>query len=214
MTTLTENPHAFGFMLSEAPGNRSRDAAVLAAGNLKAGAVLGKVLRGSATTSGAGNTGAGTITMDATNPIRAGAKVGAYKATCIATAAGGGTFRVEDPDGFVLGDVAVGGTFDDDIKFVIADGDPDFVLGDKFTITIAAGSGQYKELAPTAQDGTEIAAAILGAPTDASSAAAACAVVARDAEVNASELQWFSGATTDQKTAALAQLASVGIIAR
>ena len=215
MTTLTESPHAAGFLLSEAEGHRSRDNGVLISGqNLQAGAVLGKIFRGAATTSGAGNTGNGTITMDAVNPVRQGAKVGDYKATCITAAANGGTFRVEDPDGYVLGDVAVAGTFDDDIKFVIADGAADFIVGDKFTITIAAGSAKYTELAPTAQNGSEIAAAILLAAVNASAADQACAVISRDAEVISDELVWFAGATTPQKATATAQLAAAGVIVR
>ena len=215
MTAITESPHTAGFLLSEAPGNRSRDNGVLASGqNLKAGAVVGKITRGAASTSGAGNTGDGTITMDVTNPVRQGAKVGAYKATCITAAANGGTFRVEDPDGYVLGDVAVGATFDDDIKFVIADGAADFIVGDKFTITIAEGTGKWTELAPTAQNGSEFAAGVLFGAIDASAADAACVVVTRDAEVIADELQWFSGASAGQKTTALAQLAAAGVIAR
>src|SRR5205085_12583597 len=116
MPSQTEKLHAGGFLLSEADGHRSRDNKVLISDqNLLVAAVIAAISVGAATTSGAGNTGNGTITMDATNPVRDGAKVGDYKATCIVAAANGGTFRVEDPDGYVLGDVAVAGTFDDDI---------------------------------------------------------------------------------------------------
>lgn len=48
-TTLTENPHAGGFILSEANGKRSRENVTIAEGeNLKAGAVLGKLTSGGA----------------------------------------------------------------------------------------------------------------------------------------------------------------------
>lgn len=87
-------------------------------------------------------TGNGVMTLDATTPVLAGAKNGSYTATCVAAATNSGTFRVEDPDGYVLGDVAVGATFADDIKFVIADGATDFVVGDKFTIAVTTGAGR------------------------------------------------------------------------
>lgn len=147
---------------------RSKGITLLSGQNLKRGAVLGKITLGTASTSGAGNTGNGTITMDVAAPVLAGAKVGAYVATCIAAATNGGTFRVEDPDGFVLGDVAVGATFADDIKFVIADGGTDFVVGDKFTITVAAGSGKHVLCLAAATDGSQTPDLILAEDTDAS----------------------------------------------
>lgn len=145
----------------------ARSITLLSGENRTRGAVLGKQSIGAASTAFAG-TGNGAITMDATTPIRPGAKAGAYTATCITAAANGGTFRVEDPDGFVLGDVAVGATFDDDIKFVIADGATDFVVGDKFTITLAAGGGKYLLSAAAAVDGSAVPDAVLAEDTDAS----------------------------------------------
>lgn len=85
-----------------------------------------------------GNTGGGSLTLDVTTPVLAGAKVGVYTVRCITAATDSGTFRVTDPDGFVIGDVAVGATFANDIKFAIADGAPDFVVGDGFDITVSA----------------------------------------------------------------------------
>jgi hypothetical protein len=86
-----------------------------------------------------GNTGNGVLTLDGVAPVSKVAKKGIYVASCIAVVANGGTFRVSDPDGYVLGDVAVGATFDNDIKFSIADGATDFVAGDAFNITVGAG---------------------------------------------------------------------------
>lgn len=214
MTAFTEGNYAGEYLISEANGTLSREAGTLASGNnLAAGAVVGKVTLGAATTAFAG-TGNGAITMDATTPVLAGAKVGAYTATCITAAANGGTFRVEDPDGLVLGDVAVAATFSDDIKFVIADGATDFIVGDKFTITVAAGSGKYGELALTANDGRATAAGVLFDAVDASAADKSAVFHVRHCEVAASKLTWPAGITADQKTAAIAQLAAVGIIVR
>jgi hypothetical protein len=214
MTTLTEKLHSGGFLISEASGHRSRDNKVLITGqNLLAATVLGLISVGSASQAFAG-TGNGVLTMDATNPVRTGAKVGAYTATCITAAANSGTFRVEDPDGYVLGDVAVAATFDDDIKFVIADGATDFIVGDKFTITIAAGSGKATQLNVAAQNGSQYAAGILLDAVDATSADKACVLIARDAEVIDAEIVWPGGITGPQKTAAIAQLAALGIVLR
>ena len=88
--------------------------------------------------SGGNATNTGALTLDATTPILAGAKVGVYMVRCIAAASNSGTFRVSDPDGFVLGDVAVGATFANDIKFAIADGTQDFIVGEGFDITISS----------------------------------------------------------------------------
>ncbi|MCW5648356.1 MAG: head decoration protein [Ramlibacter sp.] len=214
MTTFTEGRHAGEHIVSQASGTRSRDVVTLAMGNnLAAGTVLGKASIGAASTSFSG-TGNGTITMDATTPVLPTAKVGDYTATCITAASDGGIFRVEDPDGYVLGDVAVGGTFSDDIKFVIADGATDFTVGAKFTITVAAGSGKYGALDLDATNGLQIAAAVLYDNVDATDADATVVVTSRDSEVAIHALTWPDGIDNDEKDAALAQLATVGIIGR
>lgn len=215
MTTITERLHAGGFIISKAMGNRSLDNATLLSGqNLKAGTVVGLITLAGASETHAGATGNGVLTLDATNPVRQGAKVGVYKATLITAAANGGTFRVEDPDGVVLGDVAVAATFDDDIKFVIADGATDFIVGDIFLITVAAGSGKATVFTPAAQNGSQAAGGILLADTDASAADVACALVVRDAEVNGLELTWPGGISAGDKAAAIAKLAVAGLIVR
>lgn len=219
MTTLTEKAHAGGHVISEANGHLSRDAKTLISGqNLVAGTVCALLSVGTASAAikSGGNTGNGVFTIDATNPVRPGAKVGVYTARCIIAAANGGTFAVEDPDGYSLGQVLVGATFNDDIKFAIADGAADFIVGDGFDITVAAGSGKVTQFSITADvaTGAQIANCILFAAVDASSADAACVVHSRACEVNANELTWPASITTDQKNAAIVQLAAVGIIVR
>jgi len=137
---------------------------VASAGALARGTVLGKITIGAITAAAkaggnAANTGA--LTLDATAPILAGAKVGVYTVRCIAAASNGGTFRVMDPDGFSLGDYAVGATFANDVKFAIADGTQDFIVGEGFDITIAAGSGQYKIVNSANVDGSAVPVAVL-----------------------------------------------------
>lgn len=152
---------------------QTRKITLLSGENLTRGTVLGKIGVGGASSAAksGGNTGTGTLTMDASTPVRSGAKVGVYTVRFIAAASNNGTFRVEDPDGNVLGDVVMSGgagAFDDDIKFAIADGGTDFIVGDGFDITVAAGSAKFKKAVATAVDGSATPAAILAEDCDAS----------------------------------------------
>lgn len=85
------------------------------------------------------------------------------------------TFRVTDPDGLVLGDVAVSGVsgtgaFDNDLKFVLTDGSTDFIVGDGFDITVAAGSGKYIKSLSAAVNGSQTPDCVLAEDADATSA--------------------------------------------
>lgn len=73
---------------------------------------------------------------------------------------------------------------------------------------------KYVEWSPAAEDGSETAAAILYAATDASDADAACVVIARQAEVKADALLWPTAATEPQKAAAITALAAREILSR
>jgi len=217
MANFTETTRAGEFILSDAPGRQSYDSGVLlsGAGALIAGAVLGKIttaaVNGTVVQAG---TGDGALTMDATTPVLAGAKVGSYVVKCITAAAHGGTFRVEDPDGFVLGDVLVGATFADDIKFAIADGAEDFIVGDSFTIPIAAGSLKFVAHDAALTNGAQHAVAILHQNADATDADAPITVVARAAEVKGALLTWKSGISAPNKAAGIASLAANHILVR
>lgn len=155
------------------------------------GAVLGKRTLGAATSAFVG-TGNGALTLDAATPVLPGAKQGAYAITCIAAASNGGTFRVEDPTGVVLGDVAVGGTFADQIKFVIADGATDFIVGDKFTVTVAAGTSQYLTSVAAAVDGSAVPDLVLSETVDATLEAKP-AMAYKRGDFNASALTFGAG---------------------
>jgi hypothetical protein len=74
-------------------------------------------------------------------------------------------------------------------------------------------SGLVTVLNPTATDGSETAIGILYADTDASAANTYCAVVTRQAEVNASEIQ-YGTLTAPQIAAAKTQLAVPQVIFR
>ncbi|MGE3064119.1 MAG: head decoration protein [Hyphomicrobiaceae bacterium] len=185
------------------------------AGDLKTGTVLGRITKGDASSAAkaGGNTGGGTLTLDVTTPILAGASPGVYKVRCIASVTDGGEFSVEDPDGFVIGNVAVGATFADQIKFVLADSGTDFAVGDGFDVTIDDGSAKWVPCEYGAVDGSGVAAGILLDGRDASGEddVKGVAVIA-DARVAAEYLTWdASFDDANKKAAALAQLAALNI---
>lgn len=82
-----------------------------------------------------GNTGDGTVTVDA---VGSKAKVGDYVLTCIAEAADGGTFSLTDPDGEVLSTaIAVGTPYvGDHLSVTVADGDADWDEDDFVTVSL------------------------------------------------------------------------------
>lgn len=146
-----------------------------------AASMLGVITLGGAASAAkaGGNTGNGTFVLDAAAPIGARAKVGTYTLRCIAAVANGGTFRLEDPDGFVLGDVAInagaGGTalVNEHIRGVLTDGATDFVVGDGFDVTIAAaakvaGLDRAKLAAAASFDGSATPSLVLAYDVDAS----------------------------------------------
>ncbi|MGF6978956.1 hypothetical protein QFZ94_007471 [Paraburkholderia sp. JPY465] len=75
-------------------------------------------------------------------------------------------------------------------------------------------SGSLAPLNPAGSDGSQTAAAILHGTRDATQGDRQATVIDRNAEVNASELIWPSGATPAQITTATQQLLAVGIILR
>lgn len=215
MTTLTETAHAGEFLVSEAAGHRSREQVTIASGAaLLSCTVLGALIAGTvgAATADGGNTGNGTI-----GAVTGGASIeaGIYDIVCVKAAANGGEFEVRTPsDKQLPKDAKVGTAYTSKhLNFTVADGAVDFVVDDKFTVAVS-GTGEYKALVPSAVDGSNKAVAILYAAADAATAAVQATIIARDAEVRASDLAWPSGITADEKTAAIAELETAGIISR
>lgn len=155
---------------------------MVSAGALARGSVLGKIKLGAATKAAAGegadgaNTGGGTLTLDATTPILAGAKPGVYSVKVIrAAVAGVGTTpavpaqlaiaQLADPAGNILAVFEVlgsgGTTVANQVKFVMAESGTAFVVGDGFAITIATGSGQAKIVNSANLDGSDAPDCIL-----------------------------------------------------
>lgn len=180
----------------------TEDGTLLSGENRARGTLLGKILLGVLSETHAGNTGDGAMTIDAVTPRLANCQAGVYKAVCIVSVPGGGTFRVTDPLGNMLGDVVVGGTFQDQIKFVIAAGAVDFIEGDTFNITVAAGSGKLKMSAAAADDGSQIPYGILVDAVDASAADTTCGVYTRG-EFNSNGMTFGAGHTAASVAAGL-----------
>lgn len=214
MASVLEGRHTAEALVSEAGGARSRDnVTVLSGQNLAAGAVLGKIAVAAATPAAvAGNTGTGTV---GTVTVAAGAKAGVYTLTFVEPATSLGDFIVEDPDGVNVGNGVVGTAFTGGgLSFTVTDGAPDFAAGDQFTITVAAGSGKFRAIDFASAVGADAAVGVLLEAVDATAADTVGAAVVRDAEVSTDALVWPAGASGGQKTAALAQLKALGIIAR
>jgi hypothetical protein len=187
---------------------------VLSGQNLSMGEVIGKVTKSIPTTGtpDGGNTGQGSVTG-----VSGGkdAKLGVYTLECVATASGGGTFKVTAPDGDALPDAVVGTAYvNEQINFTINDGDPDFSLGDKFTIEVAAGSRKVTAIDLDAVDGSREACGFVIADYDASLGDVEGVAIVRNAVIVPDDLVWPDGATTDQKAQALAELKAKGIVTR
>lgn len=207
---LTEKLHAGEFLVSEGEGSISREkVTVLSGQNLGACAVIGALTKAGLTSAFAG-TGNGTI---GTLTKAAGAKAGAYKIVCIEPAANGGTWMIEDPDGNEVGTAQTGSAFSGVIGFTIADGATDFVAGDTFTVTVAAGSLKVVAVDPAGTDGREIAYGILWDAVDASTADKPGVAIVRNAEVNEDRLD-YGTLNSGQKTTAKANLAKANVIVR
>ena len=75
-------------------------------------------------------------------------------------------------------------------------------------------SGKYTELDPAGADGSEVAAGVLYAATDATDADQDCVVNVRNCEVAADALTWPTGITGPEQTQAETELAAADIIPR
>ncbi|HBG07673.1 MAG: hypothetical protein A2075_09115 [Geobacteraceae bacterium GWC2_58_44] len=214
MPEITEGRYRGEFLYSEACGTRSLETVTIDTGDLAAGTVLGRITKGAATgAAAAGNTG-GSGAITEAPAVAAGAKAGVYRAVCIEPGTNAGKFLVTDPDGIILGVATVAVEFvGGGLTFTIADA-TDFVSGDSFTITVAAGSGKYVAYNQDGVNGSEIAAGILLDNVNATAADVEAVAYVRDCEVNGSEITWPADIEAAEKTAAIAQLAALGIIVR
>lgn len=159
-----------------------------------------------------GNTGNGAM---GAITVSAGAKLGSYTLVVVSPGTNVGNFIVTDPDGIFVGQGDVAAAFSaGGLAFTLADGSTDFVAGDGFTITIAAGDGLYVPYDDDNLDGSNVAAAIALESVDATSANVTCATLFRNAEYKADILQWASTNDANDKTAGIADLATKNLIGR
>lgn len=174
---------------------------VLSGQDLPCGGVIGKVATGTCPTTGTadgGNTGDGTCgSVTASNEV----KIGTYTLTCIEAAANAGFFEVKDPDDVTLGEATVAVAYtSEQINFTLADGATDFIVGDKFTIVVAAGSGKMVEIDFDAVDGTEDPYGFVIDNYDADGADKEGVAIVRDALIDPDHLAWpmvFTSGGTD-----------------
>lgn len=184
---------------------RTEKVTLLAGENRTRGSLLGKITVGAAVGAAvAGNTGNGAIAGVSTGTNGA-TQPGVYHAICVGPAANGGEFVVEDPQGVIIGRVAVGVAFDNQVGFTINDGAVDFVAGDEFTITVAAGSGKYKLAVAAARDGSQAPCRILAEDCDAT-AADTDAIVYFTGDFNETQVTFGAGLTADSVRDALRAL--------
>lgn len=217
-TSFTESQHALAFLVSEAPGTRSREKATILAGSgatrpLTAGMVVGKRLISAtaAAAAWAGNTGNGAMgAITVTGP----AKRGVYKLVIITAAANAGLFQLFDPDGQLVEVGNVAAAFSSGgMAFTLADGGTDFAAGDGFDLEVSGGTDKYLQVDFSGTLGEQNAAGVLAQDVTAADGADATngLVFVRDCEVNSAELVWPAGATSDQKEDALLLLNRLGI---
>ena len=223
MTVYTEGQHAGEFLVSEAAGTRSREAITIGRSqSLVAGQVLallpdntGAVTVGTPAFTGTGN---GTCTL--ANPAYgAGVQEGTYTVRLIEGVADGGNWEVRRPDGTIDGYAVVGTKYAGQVQFTIADGATDFSNAAQWTIAVTLGnatnSGKWVAFSQDGTDGSQIAAAVLwDAVTTGAGADGPGVAIVRDAEVNGAELVWPADIESGEMTAAIAQLATAGIIVR
>lgn len=166
-------------------------------------------------------TGNGTISALSLGPD---AKPGNYRVEISAAVTNGGQFKVLGPDGAVVDEgfivAGAGGTFVASgrraLNFTITDGSTDFALGDAFNVTVYNELNGGKAVAwdPTVFDGRDDAAGVLYGAVDASAGDKSGVIIARNAVVMKSALQWGASITAAQKESAYADLALRGVIAR
>jgi len=225
MTTLTEPVHPTESLISEASGERSRAAITVASGaNVKACQVLGAVETGTPTaTAGAPfSAGGGTVGDGAVSAVSAdaGAMAGDWLVEIVGAAGATAAFKVIRPDGSIDGQGAVGTPYNGSgsINFSIADGATDYGPNMFIPITVTYGDGdsakRYEPLDLAGTDGSQIAAGISYGNYDGTDGAVPGVAFVRDCEHNADIVVWPTGITADQKAAAVAQLAALGIILR
>ncbi|NIJ07234.1 hypothetical protein FHS31_000830 [Sphingomonas vulcanisoli] len=210
---LTELRREGGYVVWDpSDGMLTREAVILLSGSglCTAGLVLAAILTGTAAAAALGtNTGNGTF---GAITVGGAAVPGDY----IVEFDDATHFLVSAPGGQEIGHGTTGVAFSaGGLGFTITAGGTAFVAADSFKLTVTATAMKYVPFDPTATNGAQNPAAILWSSyRDATSAdRRAVANVRGPMKVQAAELIWGANVTTTpQQTAALAQLAKLGIL--
>ncbi len=214
MTVTTAPRIITDVVIHEVAPQWGREVLVLLEGaSTEIGTVLARILLAAATSAAkaGGNTGNGTLVLDATTPILAGAKTGVYTVRFTSATA----YTVEDPDGIAIGTGSNTVAFSDDLKFVTTAGGTPFIAGDGFDITVtAAATEKVVPLDPAGLKGEQTAFAVAIAERPVAEADQPVLAVVRGTVVDLDGLVWPAGITTAQKNAALHTLRERGIVAR
>jgi len=211
MANQDEGTFLDDFLKFEAENQYSRESDTLISGqDLLIGAVVGKILFSVPAT---GTLGSGT--NGACTSVSGGleTKIGTYKATCTTAneSAADGVWRIEAPNGAVIGDLTVtsgtsgtGSFTDPQINLTIEYATGYSTIGDYFGIAVVAGSEKLTVLDFTTVDGSQIAHGLLIDNYDASSADLDCVAIVRDAVIAKSPVKWtisFTGGGTHELVA-------------
>ena len=115
-----------------------------------------------------GNTGDGTTTLATVAAGSVVPLVGAYNLECIEAVTNGGVFKLEDPNGaqvatqlIMTAGAGVATVFEAaGLTFTVTDASTDFIVGDNFSLTVAA-DGELVAYSRTGAGGAQIAVAVL-----------------------------------------------------
>lgn len=162
----------------------------------------------------AGNTGGGAITL-ADPPLGVGVVPGIYRLICFAEDENGGEFHVFDPAGTNIGVATVGDAFEGPVNFTIADGAPDFAVGDAFEVLVHPGT-KYAAWDPEAVDGRQVFAGFPLMPgTTPEGSDGKVLVLARGPAIVASDgLELPEGISAEHRAALIAAMEAKGIVLR
>jgi hypothetical protein len=219
MVVLTEKARWGEAIMSEGNFHISRENVPVADGVvIAANSIFGKlaVAAGVVVSQSYAGTGNGVLTL--ANPaVNSKVVDGVYKVTFITAAANAGTFRVERPDGTEVGVGTVGVAFNKEVKFTIADGATDFIVGDSFSLNVQADAVDFTAVTfnPAGTDGSEIPVGYAPYGTDTLVGVnREIAGLVRNCELNGNCIAWPAGITDAQKADAIQALATTNVIVR
>lgn len=133
----------------------------------------------------------------------------------IVPANGLGAFSVTDPDGVRLDDGVIGTAYDGPIRFTLADGAENFIVGDSFEVEVSVGDNTYGPYDPDAGDGRDEVAGIACYGYDTTDGDVDGVIIARGpVTVKADLVVYHDGASDPEKATARAALAAKNILIR